>query len=527
MVLLAVISGLSSFFLISTINEIIGELLGSNTIDTNYYLLVFSIVVLIFFVSKRILAAQIIKLTQELYWNIRTDIIELVLKSSFEKIKPVKDEIYSVLTRDVGALTNASTWIIYFFTSAILILACLIYMVFLSWKLFLVFFTIAGFGIVLYLIVDKKNANKFLEVRNVERKFIRGFNSILDGIKEININPGIGRDISDKRLKKVVRIGKDKSVDAYVGYLNSQIISQLLFYIFIIFILLFSRSLFDLKLETAISYIFVTLYILEPIATIMTIIPVMTNAGISLKRITDLQDNLKQNEHDEQLNKKEAKSLALNFNSLSFKNYSFSYGEDKFEIGPIDFEIKKGDLVFIRGGNGAGKTTFINTILSLYSPKSGAVLLNGTKVIPAEISKLKNLFSPVFSDFYLFDDFYGIEKPDIEKANEYLKVFELTEKVQIVDKSFSTIDLSTGQRKRLALIYALLSARPILVLDEWAADQDPIFREKFYTEIIPMMVKEENKTIIAITHDDRYYHVADRILLMEYGKIKEINALNT
>lgn len=105
-----------------------------------------------------------------------------------------------------------------------------------------------------------------------------------------------------------------------------------------------------------------------------------------------------------------------------------------------------------------------------------------------------------------------------ESAEVYLKRLEIAHKVSIRDGSFTTTDLSTGQRKRLALINAWLEERPVLVFDEWAADQDPTFRRIFYTELLPEL-KRLGKTIIVISHDDRYFDVADRLVRMAAGKV--------
>ncbi|MEO0778406.1 MAG: peptide ABC transporter, partial [Bacteroidota bacterium] len=129
--------------------------------------------------------------------------------------------------------------------------------------------------------------------------------------------------------------------------------------------------------------------------------------------------------------------------------------------------------------------------------------------------------APVFSDFYLFDEFYSVGEVNEAKLRDYLELFEIDEKVTIEGGKFSTTDLSTGQRKRLALIAVLLEDKPVLVLDEWAADQDPYFRKKFYTEILPRF-KKEGWTIIAITHDDKYYDCCDRLLKMDYGRLYEL-----
>ena len=102
-------------------------------------------------------------------------------------------------------------------------------------------------------------------------------------------------------------------------------------------------------------------------------------------------------------------------------------------------------------------------------------------------------------------------------------MFEMKEKVEMTDQGFTTTDLSTGQRKRLAIIAAILEEKPILVLDEWAADQDPYFRKKFYTELLPL-IKDMGHSIIAVTHDDKYYSYADKLYKMEYGRLKNVTS---
>ena len=203
--------------------------------------------------------------------------------------------------------------------------------------------------------------------------------------------------------------------------------------------------------------------------------------------------------------------------------FHYDSGENGFSIGPVDFEVRKGETIFIYGGNGSGKTTFINAFLGLCLPASGEIAMNGITVNNNNYPTYRTLFSAVFSDFYLFDELHGLDHFDQEKWNYYISLFELEGKVKLEGNTFSTTDLSTGQRKRLALIVALLEEKPVLVLDEWAADQDPYFRKKFYTEIIPCL-KKEGVTVIAITHDDRYYHCADKLYKMDEGKLVQENA---
>ncbi|MHA7059723.1 cyclic peptide export ABC transporter [Aquimarina sp. M1] len=520
--ILAIISGLAGFAFIMIINETISLSISSGIPEDNNYLLMFLGTIVVFFITRRWLSGGIINLSQRIYWNIRKDTIKLILRAPYRKLQERKDDVYSTLTADVGNITDASLLVITFFSSIILIISCLVYMAYLSLSLFAVSLGVIALGVLIYLVRSRKSDQQFKEVRDLENNFMNIFISILEGAKEININPDKGRDIYESKLTKVIDNGKKTNIKAYLKYLNSELISQLLFYGLITFILLYAGDILNVSVSIIISFVFVLLYVLGPIVSVMTIIPFMNNAAISLKRMNKLKKDLQNEQQLFTIDDKD-KEKYYEFKNLEIKNYSFSYGEDKFSVGPINLDINRNDIVFIYGGNGAGKTTFINTVLKLYDLDSGEVKIDEEYVSSDKIDSVKEMFSPVFSDFYLFDEFYGIKNLDLDKANYYLRLFELEDKVTIENNKFSTIDLSTGQRKRLALISSILEDRPILVLDEWAADQDPHFRNKFYKEILPLISKGEDKTIIAITHDDRYYHLADKLLKMEYGGLTEIN----
>lgn len=100
-----------------------------------------------------------------------------------------------------------------------------------------------------------------------------------------------------------------------------------------------------------------------------------------------------------------------------------------------------------------------------------------------------------------------------------MRQLNLDNKVQVENGKFSTIVLSQGQGKRLALLTAYLEKRPIYLFDEWASDQDPFFRDVFYEKIL-LNLKQQGKTVLVISHDDRYFHLADRVIKLDYGKIE-------
>ena len=182
----------------------------------------------------------------------------------------------------------------------------------------------------------------------------------------------------------------------------------------------------------------------------------------------------------------------------------------------MNFQLSRGELVFITGGNGTGKSTFLKVLAGLYPPLRGTITVDGILIDRENRQSYRHLFSTVLSDFHLFDRLYGIKEVDQGRIRELLELTNLSRKTSIVGDKISAVNLSSGERKRLALVLSLLENTPILLLDEWAAEQDPLFRRKFYREILPWL-KQQEKTVVAVTHDDDHYDVADRVLKMQFG----------
>jgi putative pyoverdin transport system ATP-binding/permease protein len=213
------------------------------------------------------------------------------------------------------------------------------------------------------------------------------------------------------------------------------------------------------------------------------------------------------------------------FTEIRLDGASFTYhapdGSPSFQLGPLDAVVRRGELLFLVGGNGSGKTTFMKLLTALYLPEQGSISVGGAEVTPRNVQPYRNLFSAIFADFHLFDKLYGLRDADPARVDELLRLMEISDKTAYRDGRFSNINLSTGQRKRLALVVAYLEDKPVYVFDEVAADQDPRFRTYFY-EVMLADLKKAGKTIIAVSHDDRYFHVADRVLMMEYGRLEEL-----
>ncbi|MDC0667992.1 cyclic peptide export ABC transporter [Nannocystis radixulma] len=195
-------------------------------------------------------------------------------------------------------------------------------------------------------------------------------------------------------------------------------------------------------------------------------------------------------------------------------------GDAPFCVGPLDLEFVAGEVVFIVGGNGSGKSTLVKVLTGLYVPSEGQLRLDGVVVGAANVAAFRDMIAAIFSDFYLFPRLYGLGERDAE-ANLLIEQMQLTGKVALADGAFTTLALSTGQRKRLAMIVALLEDRPICVFDEWAADQDPEFRQYFYAELLPQL-RARGKMVLVVSHDDRYFHCADKVVTLEYGRLRAL-----
>jgi putative ATP-binding cassette transporter len=298
-------------------------------------------------------------------------------------------------------------------------------------------------------------------------------------------------------------------------------------YFIVIGLLLFAHSP-EVSTQTLIGYTVTFLFMRSPIIMLINIIPLYGRASISLQKVNELSLSLAAVSDTNDANG-QPETAGTSWNQLQLKGITHSYYQEhegrNFILGPVDLTFRPGELILLIGGNGSGKTTFAKILTGLYAPESGEIQMNGLPVTDENRDHYRQNFSVVFSEFYLFEKLLGLGHPDLDsRASEYLTKLQLDHKVEVKDGRFSTTELSSGQRKRLALLTSYLEDRPIYVFDEWAADQDPLFKQLFYHQLLPEL-KAKGKTVIVISHDDRYYHIADRIIKLDYGKI-EYDKLN-
>jgi putative ATP-binding cassette transporter len=261
---------------------------------------------------------------------------------------------------------------------------------------------------------------------------------------------------------------------------------------------------------------------MAPLDVILTWIPTLGRAGASLLRIEGLLPSLDRDAESEKAGPAAPAAPVALCDRIELDGVTYAYHQGQhggFVLGPIDWTVRPGEIVFLVGGNGSGKTTLVKVLAGLYEPASGAIRLDGQPVPAPHRDGYRQLFSVVFADGHLFQSLQGLELAGQSgRVRCLLERLELEDLVRIEDSSFSTIDLSQGQRKRLALLTALLEDRPVYIFDEWAASQDSRFKQVFYRELLPEL-KRQGKAVVVISHDEGYFTSADRVVRLDGGLV--------
>lgn len=490
-----------------------------------YYFYYFSLAFITYISCNKLVRTRLIKLSIDIICRLRLQLVGRIFSTTFQRFEEVdRGRVYSTLNYDVENIGNTTLTIINLITNVITLLAIFIFLATISvWAV--LFLTLVISGLLLLYYRTNKNARMFFEeARTTRDGYMQLIDGLLNGFKELKLHRAKEseykediEDISDEFRKKLVV--------ARIKYVNANLVAQSFLIVSLGTMSFGFPQVFPgIDPVVIISFIMAILYLMGPINFILTSMPAILQMRVSWKRIQDFLRDIPEtalalNGQDRELSVPAIESITLRDLTFSYKNGD---GDSWFTVGPLNFEAKKGELVFIIGGNGSGKTTLAKLLTGLYQPDQGQILVNGEAVEP---SRLGELYSVVFSDFYLFEKIYNLNGNEAAEIDQYLRMLQLHEKVEIKKKRYSTIKLSHGQRKRLALLQCFLESRPVYLFDEWAADQDPQFRRFFYRELLASM-KEEGKIVFAVTHDDHYFDIADKIIKMDMGQFEFIKKNN-
>ncbi|MEB0047005.1 MULTISPECIES: cyclic peptide export ABC transporter [unclassified Pseudomonas] len=517
-IVLGMIGGLSVTVLLATINNALHSADGL----TRTVVMIFAGLCVLALLTSILSDIGTNYVGQHIIARLRKDLGEKVLSAPIDQIERYRSHrLIPVLTHDVDTISDFAFAFAPLAISLTVTLGCLGYLAMLSWPMFLMMLVAIAIGTTIQAIARAKGMRGFYAARDSEDELQKHYNAIAEGAKELRIH----RPRRQRMFVSGIQKTAEKICDTQIRSINIFVIAKsfgsMLFFV-VIGLALALQSFWPSADKAVMSgFVLVLLYMKGPLEHLVSTLPIISRAQIAFRRIAELSEQFSSPEPHLLLEDQGRKPGPVNSLELSNVRYAFPTveGSEPFRLGPVNLKIEQGDIVFIVGENGCGKTTLIKLLLGLYAPTEGEIRVNGQPITALNRDDYRQHFTTVFADYYLFDDLIQGDQQVPQDATRYLERLEIAHKVSVRDGAFSTTDLSTGQRKRLALVNAWLEERPVLVFDEWAADQDPTFRRIFYTELLPDL-KRLGKTIIVISHDDRYFDVADQLVRMEAGKVK-------
>jgi len=519
-ILLGFISGGSNAVLLAMISH----LLVSVAPASSQFIIIFFAICIILPLTRFASEALLINLSSRATLELRMRLSRQILSAPLRRLEELgSHRVFATLTQDITIIGQTLVNIPILCLHFSIVLGCLIYLLWMSWPVFLGVMGFIVVGVLSYQVPMRRGMRASVSLREEWDKLFKHFQAVTSGVKELKLHRDRREAFFTKALYPTGVSLRRYAIIGRLNFVGADSWGQSLCFILIGLILFLAHSLSGINAHTLIGYTLVILYMMNPIQVILNIIPSFATASASMQKLEQLGLTLHEGDASEEITRQ--LKAGASWQSVELVGVTHTYHREGepggFILGPIDLTLEPGELLFITGGNGSGKTTLAKLLLSLYIPKEGEIYLDGKVLTDETREQYRQLFSVVFSDFYLFESLFGLDSISLDaNARKYLAQLQLDHKVKVEDGVLSTIDLSQGQRKRLALLTAYLEDRPIYLFDEWAADQDPLFKEIFYYQLLPEL-KARGKALIVISHDDRYYQVADRVIKLESGKLQQ------
>ncbi|PZF77330.1 hypothetical protein DK847_08390 [Aestuariivirga litoralis] len=519
---LALIAGLSRDWVMMVVNKAAAAPVDQTI---SYWLPMFTVTFITVIASTFLYQVLVTVVTTQVVNNVRLKLIGGLLNVQPSFIdRREHGAIYHILTTDVSGVAG--------FTSTFLNLMPAV--IFLSIAIPQVFYysAIAGFFAVLvmvggalsYHLQQKTMAKLNDDARALEVAYFERVSEMLRGFRELRLHQGRRKSFSGdlsrvlERLRQLlIKVNRIyETGESAVHGLKFLLLAGI---VFLVPYLVRTDSVVTFQLLTLV------LFSLTPFEQIVTSYPSVIGTLVSFLRIDDLSRELEDVERAiDKPSQYPAVEKAPAFSRITLKGVEARYDSreaSSFTLGPINFELKRGEVVFLVGSNGSGKTTFMNVLTGLLEPTAGSIALDGKELAPEDMDFYRAQFSAIFTQFHVFRQLYGIEGIAREKAEAVLKAVHLYGATDIQNDAFTRIDLSAGQRRRLALAVALIEDRNVLVLDEFVADQDPDRRTYFFRKMLPAL-KARGKTLVVSTHDLAWLDCCDRVFSFENGQMTEL-----
>jgi putative ATP-binding cassette transporter len=527
LVAIAIITGFLSGASSAALIALMSHTLGAGAGGVGQAALAFAGLAIVALSAGIVSQVVLIQLAQNAVFNLRMQLARQILSSELAHLEELgKSRITATLTEDVQAVAEAVSSFPFLCIDLATILGCFVYISWLSWQVFLAIMVVFVCAFATCQITLKRAQRRLKKAREDKDSLFRHFRTITDGSKELKLHYSRRQVFLIDDLEATSASFRRHNIWALVLFSVTATWGKFIFFVAIGFVLFALPNLLSIPLQTLSGYVLTFTYLILPLDKLVSKLPVLGQASVALQKIKMLGLSLKSRSELDVV----PAPINPHWQRLELRRISHTYRtleeDSNFTLGEIDLSFRPGEVVFIVGGNGSGKSTLAKLLTGLYIPESGAIYLDGQRISDENREWYRQHFSAVFADFYLFDRLLGIDAPNLDaQAQKYLKQLQLDHKVHITGGRLSTTDLSQGQRKRLTLLTAYLDDRPMYLFDEWASDQDVVFRDLFYTKLLPEL-KQQGKTLFVISHDDHYFHVADRIIKLDYGQIEYDQVLN-
>jgi putative ATP-binding cassette transporter len=486
----------------------------------------FLLICVLILVTRALAAIIMTRVSLELSARLRDRLCRRIVGSAYPQIEALgQARLMVAVTADVRRIVAGAEVFPQLLTNGVMLLGLLGFLSYIDTHVFLFVLEATAFGVASFQLPILLANGHFRAARQLYDAVEKGVRDLVLGVKELQIDhqkrEGYFSQVLGPNDRKLLAAEKRAMTTLFVA--NSY--GDLLFFFAIGSVAFVFVNYHDVSSSDLIAVVMVLLYITAPIAVILNALPRLSMANVSLRKIEEILGELP--EHDES----EQPLRERPWDRISFEEVTYRHGNDQshdaFVVGPLNFSLSKGEITFIVGGNGSGKSTLCKMLSLHYPAASGCISFGKHDVDERSVHDLRQGIAMIFSDFHLFDRLlYPADDAKLALIDYYLRKFEIADKVHVSDGMFSTTELSDGQRKRLALAVSFVDEKELYLLDEWAADQDPAFKKVFYTEILREL-KAQGKAVVVVSHDDRYFHVADQLLIMNEGRIVETRRKDT
>ncbi|WP_437946751.1 cyclic peptide export ABC transporter [Sorangium sp. So ce296] len=460
------------------------------------------------------------RLSQGALFDLRVKICRKILGAPLRQLEEIgPPRMLTVLTDDVPVITATLQHIPIICINLVIVVGGLLYLGWLSPAMLASVVALIVLGVVGYQLPMSRATRHFRRAREATDELMKTFRALTRGVKELKLHARRREAFLATSLDEEAGAVHASNLRGMVALTAANGWGQGMVFA-IIGVTLFVLPLFQVaSAETLVGYAIILLYLMTPMQVLIGSLPALSRAGIAVQKVEDLGAGLAVDAGEAEA----PAALPEKWKRLELAGVTHAYRsegkDDSFTLGPIHLTVRRGELIFLVGGNGSGKTTLAKLITGLYTPEAGEIRLDGEAITDKNRQAYRQLFSVVFFDFHLFERLIGLDSPELtRRARGYLSRLQLDHKVSVEGGALSTTSLSQGQRKRLALLTAYLEDRPIYLFDEWAADQDPVFKDVFYRQILAEL-RSSGKTIIVISHDEKYFGLADRVIKMDFGQL--------